>query len=295
MNGKIETGDSGLKYVYIVAGVCAVCCLAWAFIPRGEETQSAPAPQMENAPGNQDASKLKEPGVVKLPGLKVDIKNKEVRLDAEVCLEEGILEYLVCLPGTFEHEAIFVTRTKPEHLHAGLVMIGRRPYPFRDVFWWHGIEKQVKSHLSIEAEWKNGDETKRMPLHKLLVNRGHGDDVTGHGEFPPEARAENDETQDGEIVYAENAWVFSGSFFHRREVEGGEVEVYAANIGGIVIAIWPQPSSVVQYGRETLNPYRGENQGFEINVDQCPEKGTKVELIFSPRKKPLKLGDDLRK
>ncbi len=292
MNGR------RVKYVCAGIAVCVIGGLAWAFIPRSQETQSDTPPPTEHAPGDdEDASAVSdageaaetgEPGIVTLPGLTVDLKGKEVRLKAEVCLEEGILEYLVCLPGTFEHEAIFVTDTKPEHLHAGLLMIGRRPYPFRNVLWWMGIEKQVASHLGIEVAWKEGDTAKRVPLHTLLVSRGGG---AGYDDVPPETPAETGEAGDGEIVCAENAWVFSGSFFHRREVEGEDVEVYAANIGGVVIALWPQPSSVVQYGRQTLNPYRGPDQGFEINVDRCPEKGTTVALIFSPRKKPLKLSD----
>ena len=51
---------------------------------------------------------------VAVPGVTVNRETREVRVEATVCLKSGILEYLVCKPNTFEHEAIFTTTTKPD-------------------------------------------------------------------------------------------------------------------------------------------------------------------------------------
>ena len=50
---------------------------------------------------------------LKTSGIGADIKKREVRLDATVCLSRGSLEYLVCLPGTFEHETVLSAKGKP--------------------------------------------------------------------------------------------------------------------------------------------------------------------------------------
>ena len=49
---------------------------------------------------------------LKTSGIGADIKKREVRLDATVCLSRGSLEYLVCLPGTFEHETVLSAKGK---------------------------------------------------------------------------------------------------------------------------------------------------------------------------------------
>lgn len=59
----------------------------------------------EEAPA--EAKALKEAGI------EIDAKKHEVRVDATVCLAEGILEYLVCLPDTFEHEDSEVAEYHP--------------------------------------------------------------------------------------------------------------------------------------------------------------------------------------
>ena len=42
---------------------------------------------------------------IKLPGVTISRATREVRIEATACLESGILEYVVCRPDTFEHEA----------------------------------------------------------------------------------------------------------------------------------------------------------------------------------------------
>jgi len=80
--------------------------------------------------------------IVKSPGIEIDFTKREISVDATVCLERGILEYLVCLPDTFEHEAIFSTRCKPSALHFNLFLIGLEPYEFNMDEDWFAQSKE---------------------------------------------------------------------------------------------------------------------------------------------------------
>jgi biopolymer transport protein ExbD len=59
-----------------------------------------------------------------LPGIVVDLKAKEVRLDGVVCLQKGALELLICSKGTREHESVIVVAAKPSHVTFALALLG---------------------------------------------------------------------------------------------------------------------------------------------------------------------------
>jgi biopolymer transport protein ExbD len=59
-----------------------------------------------------------------LPGIVVDLKAKEVRLEGIVCLQKGALELLICSKGTREHESIVVVQAKPSHVTFALSLLG---------------------------------------------------------------------------------------------------------------------------------------------------------------------------
>lgn len=62
------------------------------------------------------------------PGVRVDVANKTIEFDAEVPIdaqgERVYLEVLVCTPNTREHETLVVTKVKPSHIHATLLLMG---------------------------------------------------------------------------------------------------------------------------------------------------------------------------
>lgn len=57
----------------------------------------------------------------------LDKANGKLILKGEVCLREGVLEMLVCLKRTKEHEAIFSVDTPARVVHAGLLALGFEP------------------------------------------------------------------------------------------------------------------------------------------------------------------------
>jgi hypothetical protein len=237
-------------YLFVLILTSLVTC---GYSQEDKKNTEKKTDKQEKTPAKQEMTKV--------PGFKIDVKKKEVRMEAEICLTTGLLEYLVCLPQTFEHEAIFVTKSKPQILHAALLMIGREPtHLMKEKFkWWEVIKKRPKSRLKIDVEWKDKKgKLQRIPLHKLLIDRGAKEDAKE------------------EERYAKDEWYFNGSFF----IDGK----YAAIDDATVIAVQPMGSSVIQYGIDAGNPYSGDHIGFAINSKLCPKYGTKVDLIFSEKK-----------
>ncbi|MCX5655158.1 MAG: YdjY domain-containing protein [Planctomycetota bacterium] len=67
------------------------------------------------------------PVIKTLPGIVVDTKAREVRLEGEVCLQRGGLELLACSPGTREHESVIVVKAKPSHIVFALALLDLAP------------------------------------------------------------------------------------------------------------------------------------------------------------------------
>jgi len=210
---------------------------------------------------------------IQFPGLTIDRKTHEVRMDATVCLDSGILEYVVCLEGTFEHESIFVTEVKPEMLHIALLLAGLEPNPMPpglEQLWWGMATEAEESRVRIDVEWEVNGTVERANITSMI--RKNTDDDTGmvYNNAPNLQQDESGEVSD--------LWIFSGSLL--RTQENGK-RLYAANYVGVVVGIWANPSAVIQYGKETRNPYRGTNQGMAVNENFVPELDTEVQLVFS--------------
>ena len=219
---------------------------------------------------------------IKLPGVTITRETREVRIEATACLESGILEYVVCRPDTFEHEAIFTTDAKPELVHAALLLCGLNPTPqLRGMteLWWEKAMQREESRVMIEVEWQDEGARKRVNLTSMLRSRAEMTDGTG----------EAVQQDGGKEIDVEDAWVFAGSFLQANRQTGKRV--YAANLSGILVGIWPDPSTVIQYGVPSGNPYEGKDLGMDINEEQVPRKGTKVHLIFSRHTPPEEQGD----
>jgi hypothetical protein len=213
---------------------------------------------------------------IKLKGLEINLEKKEVLLDAKICLKDGLLEYLMCLPDTFEHESLLVTKTKPELLHTGLLLIGMDPYKgFMGIpgVWFENDKNKFNASLNIEIEMDIDGEKTRVKLVELLSYRG-GDN---YDELMNSSK-EPDFDPDKPVT---DSWIFTGSFFHQTK---DKKKIYAANLGGVVTAIWPQPASVIQFGEEHSNPYQGENHGLEISGEHPLTVGANVKVVFSKKK-----------
>lgn len=208
--------------------------------------------------GAEEDAEVK-PDPFKAFGVDLDVGNRQVRLNAEICCTQGVLEYIVCLPDAFEHESILRTSCKPSVLHMCLLAIGLEPRSL-DVLEElrekveTGQVKEKNSSVSIEVEYEKEGKKIRRPISDLFVYRNNK-----------------------EKKVPANNWQFTGSFFGHQNGK----PVYAADVNGGVIGLRQDQSSVLQYVEEVGNPYDDEEKGLEINAAIVPEKGSKVQLIFT--------------
>jgi hypothetical protein len=107
--------------------------------------------------------------------------------------------------------------------------------------------------LTVEVEWRG----QRLPLERLLIDRS-----THQSPAPL-------------------PWVFTGSYFIKSPVTNKEV--FQSDEEQAHLALWWQPSIIINLRRDFGNPYRGEDQGFEANTKLMPPKNTPISLILRKR------------
>src|SRR5262249_47527761 len=57
-------------------------------------------------------------------GVTIDWGRRQVEIDSQVVLREGVLELLACSRGTKEHESILQVRAQPLNVYQALGMLG---------------------------------------------------------------------------------------------------------------------------------------------------------------------------
>ncbi|HIG84388.1 MAG TPA: hypothetical protein EYG40_02495 [Verrucomicrobia bacterium] len=62
-----------------------------------------------------------------LPGIKLNLEEWSVDVNATVCLHEGFLELVACTKGSKEHESILSTAARPMHIHTAMLLMGVKP------------------------------------------------------------------------------------------------------------------------------------------------------------------------
>lgn len=97
----------------------------------------------------------------------LDKPGKRLVLQGEVCLRDGLLEMLVCLKRTKEHEAIFSVETQAQTVHAGLMALGAEP--------GHPVQFQPKYQaakgpvIEVFVSWKDENgKLQRKDAHRLV-------------------------------------------------------------------------------------------------------------------------------
>lgn len=188
---------------------------------------------------------------VHLPGLTIyGGEKKSIEATGTICLDKGILEFIAVEKGGREYESLMALDCKPSALQFALLLIGCEtgavPYKVKS-------GEPVGSGLTLEVEWQADGKPKRSPIETLLIDR--------KTKKPP-----------GRLT-----WTFTGSRFVR-DITGSEV--FLADSEQAFISLWWNPAIVVNLGAEHGNPYRGEEEGFEVNPAVIPAKDTPVKLIF---------------
>ena len=64
---------------------------------------------------------------LKLPGIKLNLEERCIDVDATVCLHEGFLELVACTKDSKEHESIVAIAARPMHIHTAMLLMGAKP------------------------------------------------------------------------------------------------------------------------------------------------------------------------
>lgn len=257
----------------------------------------------------------------------MDVKGKRLLLKSEVVLREGLLELLVCLKRTKEHEAILAVDAQAKIVHAGLLAIGAQPgSPIRwqpeyqpasgqqiDIFFtW--TDEQGKLHRDPAQTWvrhatrryyveklenlpdtfqlPSDAELKWDPKHKELLWYGHMTEVQRdaalkHSKDKAFQDAVKSFFKQSQVREMKANWVFAGSHFYVDEKTGEKF--YQAESGDLIC--------VANFATATLDlsassSATNDDLMFEAFTDRIPPLGTKVTIelipVAKPREKPNK-------
>lgn len=268
--------------VTLMAGACARQDAP--VIPPHQE-ERAPAPTGRASPTSApDRTERPQPATrpnTTLPGITIEPRNREILLDGRICIETGILEYLAVGREGKTYESLFELDCRPQHLHAALLIAGYTAGVLAPEFQGDFAPEATASrpegapaipsppssapartgnppsYLTIEAELRQPDGSwRRQPLESLLLNRSTGK--------PP-----------GRL-----RWAFTGSFFRRDENTGEEY--FIADVERSLIALWYDPTALINLAADVGNPYRSEDGGLEAAATQRLPKGTPIRLVLRP-------------
>ena len=171
-----------------------------------------------------------------IDNLTIDKLKHEIRLDVNLSITEGILEYLLVGNEGKTYESVLkIQGNRPSDLNFALLLIGCEPIPF-DVY-----NKNLQTGGSIKAlQDKYPDSFLRIRL--FSDNKPVVEDVL---------------INDREKQELSFVWAYTGSYF-----DAGNR--YAADMELSYIGIWPDPAAVINLVSAHKNPYRGVG-GFEMD------------------------------
>jgi hypothetical protein len=193
-------------------------------------------------------------GIVRLPHVQIDAKNKQIRVDCETLNPHMPLEFFCVVRGGQEHESVLRTDARPSAIHFGLLALG--------------LKAGEPAHL---------DQTNQMwypptgpPIKISCQYMLNGKSIT----VPANRMMRSDKTKE-EMPTA--TWVFDGS----RLLPDGR---YAADLTGYVVSIVNFDLTMIDVPKLASNA--NETLEWEYNPDLVPVMGTPVTMILEPGNEP---------
>jgi hypothetical protein len=256
----------------------------------------------------------------------LDAKGKKLLLKSEVTLREGLLEMLVCLKQTKEHESILSVDTRAQIVHAGLLALGAQSgTPIRwepefkpatgqqiDIFLtWTDLQGQM--HRDPAQSWvrhatrryyveklEDFPATFRLPADTELKWDSKQRELLWYGQMSEAQRdaalkLSNDAAfqkaiksffKQSQIRPMAANWVFAGSYFLTDEKTGDKF--YQAESGDLIC--------VANFATATLDlsassSATNDDLMFEAFTERIPPVGTKVTIELIPVFKPKEKAD----
>ena len=175
---------------------------------------------------------------------------KSVVFIAEVCLQEGPLEFFACSKNTKEHESILATRAKPSLIHVGLLAMGAEPGT--PVQFTPKFTPATGPRIDVTLRWLD-KEGKRQ-----------------------EAKAEEWVQEVKSKKQMDTYWVFSGSLFQK--LEGGKNQ-YVADVTGEIIGVSNFPTVVLDLPIASTSD--NSDLLFQAFMEKIPAEGTPVTVFLT--------------
>lgn len=213
---------------------------------------SPPAVTEEAGANSQAPRNPKQDGnnpekVLQFEGLKVDVTRGRIEAPGNICLNQGLIEYLACAPGGKEHESLLRLECKPQDLYVALQTLGLKP--------GKGVEYQGEQKaptgdmVYLVVEWQQENKTLRYRAEDLIWNV-------------------YDKT-----IMKRTGWVFVGSQFVEDPVTGERH--FRASLERNIAATYHDPSAILDHPLST----GADDTTYEANGRLLPEVGTPVKLL----------------
>ena len=276
------------------------------------------------ASGDDDSPPLKP--LNKQGTVLLDVKGKKLLLRSEVVLREGLLELLVCLKQSKEHESILSVDAQAKFVHAGLLAL--KAEPGSPVRWQPEFRPPAGQQIDLFLTWTDDEgklhrdpaqywvrratrryyvekietlpdtfklpadtELKWEPKHKELLWYGHMTEAQRDASLKISNDAEFQKAiksffKQSQIRQMEANWVFAGSYFLTDEKTGDRF--YQAESGDLIcVANFATATLDVASSSSATN----DDLMFEAFTEHIPPIGTKVTIelipVFEPAEKPI--------
>ncbi|PHR90555.1 MAG: hypothetical protein COA78_35040 [Blastopirellula sp.] len=182
----------------------------------------------------------------------VDLNNKVLIADGEICLREGGLEMFACLSGTKEHESIIAISTRAYIVHAGLLVLGAEPGS--PVSFDPKFKPPTGTEIEIFVVWEDAQGKKRI------------------------VRA-NDWIIDAKTKKTlKTNWVFAGSYTWTDEDTG---ENFYSAEGGDFVCVSNFTTAMLDLPVQSSDS--NSSLFFLAHTERIPPLGTKVRMIMIPK------------
>lgn len=181
------------------------------------------------------------------PGLEVDAAAGELYVESKVCLDSGILEFLLVQGETKAYESALSTDASPSQLMAGMLLLKWKPGDLLSILLLRGKDTLALDEL-LQARDPKAPKSNRKGFRWRLAGSNHG-----------EMQASETEVQ------------ASGTGFW-------------ADREGIHVTLVERAEAVVQLEGDTKNPYHNARFGYTLRRGAVAKMGQPLTLIFRKAK-----------
>ena len=225
--------------------------LAISFCAVGITTSTLWSQAQDTLQEQQEPSivKLSE-GVYKVGAVIIDRTQNEIRVEGEVNMQRGAIEYLACARGGKLHESVLVIDVKPYELQVALLLLGLEPGG--NLEYQGDARTPQGDSLEIRVQWDEKGAMKKHRAEDFVFNLA-------------EKRA-----------MTPTPWIFTGS-----KIENG---VFVANVERSLVATYHDPYALINHPL----PTGADDTVYKVNETLVPKKGTPVTVVVKSLKSAVK-------